>query len=241
MTNSRTLVLWRHGRTSYNNEARFQGDLDPPLDEAGREQARAAAKELAGIQPVLLVSSDLSRAVQTAEELAPLAGLKANCDARLREHNVGVWAGLTEHDVEERFPLEYRAWRSGVYPRSWEPIEQVAARAFACLEGALELLPAGGTAVVVSHGGTIRALVGRMLGLCVTAWWSLPPMGNCRWASLVEGTERWALTAYNCGAQRHTTADPQQLSAEECRENLEPNGGFELVPNAFEEVWKGEQ
>ena len=61
----RRIVFWRHGRTAWNAESRFQGQTDVPLDDAGREQAALAAAALARLQPARIVASDLARAMAT--------------------------------------------------------------------------------------------------------------------------------------------------------------------------------
>ena len=85
------LLIWRHGRTEWNAGGRFQGQLDPPLDETGRHQAVLAAPHLAsGLSPeeTVVVSSDLSRAAETAETLTALLGVPLRLDVRLREHGI---------------------------------------------------------------------------------------------------------------------------------------------------------
>jgi ribosome silencing factor RsfS/YbeB/iojap len=78
------LVLWRHGQTVWNAERRFQGQSDIPLDEVGQAQAERAARLLAALRPDLIVSSDLSRAAQTAAPLSRLTGLEVTLDKDLR-------------------------------------------------------------------------------------------------------------------------------------------------------------
>ena len=86
---ARTVVLWRHGRTAYNATARLQGQVDIPLDEVGRWQADEAAAWLeARFHPQRIVSSDLGRAVATAEALAGRCGVDVELDDRLRERGV---------------------------------------------------------------------------------------------------------------------------------------------------------
>ena len=82
---NRQLVLWRHGRTSWNLEQRFQGQTDIPLDEVGHAQAKNAAQLLQHLRPCYIVSSDLSRANQTGLELAKLLNLTVPKDAKFRE------------------------------------------------------------------------------------------------------------------------------------------------------------
>ena len=95
----RRIVLWRHGQTEWNMAGRLQGQTDVPLDEVGREQARIAARLLQSLKPSVIVSSDLSRAVDTARALADLVGLDVLLDEGLRETFVGTWQGLTDAEI----------------------------------------------------------------------------------------------------------------------------------------------
>jgi glucosyl-3-phosphoglycerate phosphatase len=81
---TRRLVLWRHGQTEWNVDGRGQGHLDIPLDDVGRDQAKAAATRLASLRPTAIISSDLSRAYETALALAELTGLEVQRDPALR-------------------------------------------------------------------------------------------------------------------------------------------------------------
>lgn len=107
------LIVWRHGNTEWNADGRVQGQTDVPLNDLGREQARAAAAVLAELRPDAIVSSDLRRAADTAAALAALTGLPVRPDARLRERYFGHWQGLALSEVAERFPEEYARWRAG--------------------------------------------------------------------------------------------------------------------------------
>jgi len=99
-----TLLLARHGETDWNRERRWQGHSDTPLNDAGREQARALALELADERLDALYSSDLARSAETAEIVGGALGLAVRLDRRLREVDVGEWSGLTRGEVEERYP-----------------------------------------------------------------------------------------------------------------------------------------
>ncbi|MEX3770870.1 glucosyl-3-phosphoglycerate phosphatase, partial [Mycolicibacterium fortuitum] len=85
----RRLVLLRHGQTEYNAGSRMQGQLDTELSDLGRDQAAAAAEVLAKRQPLLIVSSDLKRALDTAMTLGDRAGISVQIDKRLRETHLG--------------------------------------------------------------------------------------------------------------------------------------------------------
>ena len=193
------LLVWRHGRTAWNAEGRFQGQLDPPLDPVGQAQARAAAPHLraAGLTAAdtIVVSSDLVRAAATAEALTGLLGVPLRTDARLREHGMGCWEGLTRDEVEERFPDQSADWMAGrpVRGRGGEEPEQVGDRALAALAD----LPPVAVAVVVTHGGTAGRLVERLLGFGSDSRRVIGPLGNCAWSELVFQGTRWRLLRHN--------------------------------------------
>lgn len=190
-------MLWRHGRTAWNGEHRFQGHSDIELDEVGRVQAARAAEQLAGLAPSLILSSDLSRALDTAAELGDRVGLSVQVDAGLRETSGGRWEG--KRDTELVSDPDYLAWSAGadVLAGGAETRSQVAERATAVVDGALDGLADGQLAVVVTHGGTIRCLVGRMLGLPLPQWRVFGGLANCCWSILEEGRSGWRLTEHN--------------------------------------------
>ncbi|MFD2093083.1 histidine phosphatase family protein [Blastococcus deserti] len=192
------LLLWRHGRTEWNAEGRFQGQLDPPLDDKGRRQAAAAAPYLAaGLVPedTVVVSSDLVRAADTAQSLARVLGIQVRWDERLREHGMGSWEGLTRDEVAERYPEQFADWMAGrpVLGRGGEDPSAVADRAVEALAD----LPSVGTAVVVTHGGTAGRLIERLLGLGPDHRRVFGPLGNCAWSELVVQGARWRLLRHN--------------------------------------------
>ena len=100
----RRLVMLRHGQTEYNAGSRMQGQLDTELSELGRDQAVAAAEVLAKRQPLLIVSSDLRRALDTAMALGERSGLPVEVDTRLRETHLGDWQGMTHLEVDAAAP-----------------------------------------------------------------------------------------------------------------------------------------
>lgn len=147
------------------------------------------------------MSSDLRRAADTAAPLAGLTGLQVRRDAGLRERHGGQWQGLTGAELAARFPVEYGAWRRGeaVVPVGGEDYATLADRATTALDGALALLPPAGTLVAVTHGGTARAAIGRLLGLPERAWSALGPLANCAWSALGQQGNGWRLLEHNAG------------------------------------------
>ncbi|NJP51572.1 histidine phosphatase family protein [Streptomyces sp. SBST2-5] len=200
-TKGRRIILWRHGQTRWNVERRFQGSTDVELTETGRAQARRAARLLAGLRPDAIIASDLRRAADTAAELAALTGLEVTLDEALRETYAGVWQGLTHDEIIARYGDEYAAWKRGEPVRrgGGELETEVADRAAPVVLRHVEKLPEDGTLVVVSHGGTIRTTIGRLLGLDPRDWESLGGLTNCCWSVLGQGLRGWRLLEHNAG------------------------------------------
>ncbi|MER0244384.1 histidine phosphatase family protein [Streptomyces sp. HSW2009] len=197
----RRVVLWRHGQTAWNLERRFQGSTDIELTETGLTQARRAARLLAALKPDAIIASDLRRAAATAAELAAVTGLDVMHDAALRETYAGVWQGLTPDEIMARYGDEYAAWKRGEPVRrgGGELETEVADRAAPLVQAMAEKLPEDGTLVVVSHGGTIRTTIGRLIGLDPHTWESLGGLTNCCWSVLGQGARGWRLLEHNAG------------------------------------------
>lgn len=194
------LYIWRHGRTLWNAERRIQGQTDVELDETGHTQAATAAAHLARLQPDAIVSSDLRRAVQTAEYLAERTGLPIQLDARLRERYFGEWQGLTDAELAERYPEVHARWRHGQRDDAAVGMESMAdleKRATAAFLDAAEALP-GGSTVITAHGGTAKYGVAALLGWPDGISRSLGPLANCHWIELRNTPNRgWQLWSYN--------------------------------------------
>jgi broad specificity phosphatase PhoE len=216
----RRLLVWRHGRTEWNAAGRFQGQLDPPLDDEGRAQATRTAPHLAAAlrgEETVVVSSDLQRALDTAGALAPLLGVPVRIDERLREHGLGSWEGLTRAEVAEQLPDQYEDWLAGrpVPARGGEAQADVAARALAAV---LDLPPAS-TAVLVTHGGTAGRLVEVLLGLGPGQPRVFGALGNCHWSELSYQGSGWRL-------MRHNLSVPTPAGLEGGRRPADDRGRF---------------
>ena len=153
----RRILLTRHGETSWNALGKLQGATDIPLNETGRDQARALAVvfEDAGISAVW--ASDLLRARETAEVIASALQLAPPViDPELRERQFGVFEGLTRHECAAQHPEAWQAWiaQTGT-PPGGELREAAAARLGAAL-GRIAASPGTGDALVISHGGIMR-------------------------------------------------------------------------------------
>ena len=154
----------RHGETGWNAERRSQGWMDPPLNENGKRQVSLLGEHVREHYSFeRVVSSDLTRCTMTADGL----GVEYSTDARLREISTGGFAGLLIADIRSRFPDDVGPWHRG-YGRapdgeSW--LDLVArVGGFLADSGVLEI---EGDVCLVSHGGTIRALLSVFLDLHV--------------------------------------------------------------------------
>jgi broad specificity phosphatase PhoE len=195
------LLLWRHGQTAWNAADRVQGQLDVDLSAVGRAQADAAAVRLAELHPDLIVASDLRRAADTAATLAAITGLDVTYDVRLRERHYGEWQGLTNSEIDSRWPEASERWRAGLPVPEFgiEDLDEVGKRMADALRDASDAAP-GGTIVVAGHGGAIRRGVIAMLGWPESVVRTLGVISNCHWVELRMDPRRgWQLRAYNAG------------------------------------------
>ena len=161
-----TLLLVRHGQSEGNAERRFGGHTATPLSELGLNQAQALANALASESITAIYSSDLKRAVQTAEPLSSLTGLPINITDAFRERSVGVMEGLTFEEAAEKYPEQYQALLRRDFEHvleGGESYRQLLDRAWQKLDE-LIALHRGETIVVFSHTGTICILVLHLMG-----------------------------------------------------------------------------
>lgn len=201
-----TVVLWRHGRTAWNAVHRLQGSTDIALDDVGRWQIGQAAQALSERHvPDRIVTSDLERAVDTAQALADLSGLPVDRDPRLRERHFGEWEGLTGDEIAARWPEQYETWRGGHDPHreGAETRQEVADRVAAAIADHASRTATGGTLVVVSHGAALTLGLVTLLGLDPASWRGVFGLHNAHWSVLRTssgaGHPRWALEAHNQG------------------------------------------
>lgn len=169
----RSLLLVRHGQTSWNALGKLQGHTDIALDDTGREQARALAGRLRAIGIRTVWTSDLGRARETGEIVARVLGLPApRTDAELRERKFGVFEGLTRDECATLHPEHWAAWLAQTTaPPGGEPREEAVVRLGRVLER-IAAREEEGPALVVSHGGVMRLWLMQLLGK------TIPLIGN---------------------------------------------------------------
>ena len=184
-----TILLARHGETDWNRENRFQGHADPPLNAAGRKQARALAEALAGEQLAAVYTSPLRRAAETAEVVAAQQGLHPEPVESLREVDVGSWEGLTRAELQRRYPEQFRRWLVE-HQQGWEDGEtyQEMGRRVVPALLALAARHGGANILAVTHGGPIRAAIAAAEGIShAEARRRGPVIGNCFVARFATG------------------------------------------------------
>ena len=160
------LVLVRHASSTWNDERRIQGQLDPPLSARGEEQALKVGARFRGTEVTAFYSSDLARARQTAEAIGAELGLSPLLLPELREVALGEWEGLNRDEIMARYPAEWERWSR---QQSWDivPGGEGTAAFEARVGGVLDRLlgeHGSGRVVVVTHGGVIQVALLRVLG-----------------------------------------------------------------------------
>ncbi|MCY1717132.1 histidine phosphatase family protein [Microbacterium sp. SL62] len=152
------LTLVRHGETAWNYEGRIQGSTDIPLNDTGRLQARGIAETLAAEyagREVVVVSSDLGRAAETADIIA--AALGTTVTRRypgLQERSYGEAEGMDA----PTFYDTYGPWHAADVPgaETWPVVRE---RALAALAEAVAFAPEGVDVIAVAHGALIREVI----------------------------------------------------------------------------------
>ena len=166
-----TIYFVRHGQTDWNAEWRLQGQLDIPLNDKGRAQAKRNGQTLSGLLPdpaaLDFVASPLARTRETMELMRGALGLEPDAyrtDARLMEINFGDWQGHTWDELRAKTPDTVSArfadpWNAVAPGPGGESYAMLSARALAWLDGVER------DTVVASHGGINRCLRGALEGL----------------------------------------------------------------------------
>lgn len=185
------LYLIRHGQTQWNLEGKYTGQSDIPLNETGRAQAKAAALETGFLPPDAIFSSDLIRAVETAELVAAGWGYtgKIEIDPRLREINQGVWEGMHFDDIKAKFAQEFAAREANpldVAAPGGETVGEVKERVVAALDEICGRYPEGSVGIV-AHGLALAIVRAWLTDHPIQDVWSLIPPN----AQIMKMERRW--------------------------------------------------
>jgi broad specificity phosphatase PhoE len=188
------LAFVRHGQTEANRTGVLLGRMDPPLNDAGREQAAAVAARVALLEPARIATSPLVRAMETAEIVAAVCGLAVEVDDRLIEVDYGEYDGLP---LAELPPDLVWKWRNDAdfTPPGGESLASVGKRMGEYTSEVLDAL-ADGPLVAVSHVSPIKAAVLWALGLPDLYAWRLR-LDNASITRLAPGPDGPVLLSFN--------------------------------------------
>jgi len=157
-----SILLIRHGETAWNAMRRLQGHIDIPLNEEGQRQAAALGRMLAKERITAVISSDLGRAMQTAQAVAGHHGLSVQTDEGLRERCYGAFEGMLYTEVMQRYPQDYALWQARDIDAVMPPGERVAESFRQFYRRSIDGIArwagrhAGQTIVIVAHGGVLE-------------------------------------------------------------------------------------
>lgn len=171
----KTLYIVRHGETDWNKMGKYQGITDIPLNENGLNQAKACANALKDVTFDRILSSDLSRALVTAETIRGDRTTSIKVDKRLRELNFGDWEAMLFSDIEARWPglIDEMYLRPHlVKVPNGESFKDLQDRAWAGLEEFLNFNDEEETLLIACHGGTIRTLLCKLLDISISHCWN---------------------------------------------------------------------
>lgn len=164
------LCLVRHGETAWNAEGRVQGQLDIPLNATGLRQARAVASALKGEAFDAVYSSDLVRALQTAQPSADMVRKQVQLDPRLRERHYGVFQSITYAEAKGRFPEDYARFKAKDLDFDFETGESLRGFDERVLLFFRELLESrkGQNLLIFTHGGVLEIVYRHATGRGLT-------------------------------------------------------------------------
>jgi broad specificity phosphatase PhoE len=194
-----TLILLRHGETEWNLSGRWQGQAaDTPLTELGRAQAGIVAGRLRSYPISAIYSSDLLRALETAEIVGQALDLAPIAEPALRESDIGAWTGLNWDEITARFPDQVAAMFAGEEVRrgGGESYGELQARLAAAAEGIAARHP-GQTVLLVSHGAALRSLVAHVLDASLAQLHRISIGGNTALSVVQVRQGRLRLVSYN--------------------------------------------
>jgi probable phosphoglycerate mutase len=154
------IYLIRHGETMWNREKRLQGHIDIGLNEVGHQQADRLAKSMVDKKISAIISSDLSRAIDTAKPIALHHQLELSLDPALRERHYGLMQGLSHQEIADHHPQHHQAWKKRdihFQPENGESLVQFNDRVVTAIASWAKKY-AGQEIAIVAHGGVLDCL-----------------------------------------------------------------------------------
>ena len=195
--------LVRHGETQWNAEERIQGQTDIPLHDGGRREAALTGKRLSDIRFASVYASDLGRTQETARIILGAQSVwptpEISTTPLLREVSYGIFEGLTWSEIRERDPRmnDRQLVRSMDFaPEQGESFRQVLARTGKFASTQLQE-HVNDDLLIVGHGGSLRALTIKILGLHEDDFWKLRGLNPASISILFQDGHDPALTSWN--------------------------------------------
>lgn len=203
MQNATRILAIRHGETAWNVDTRIQGHLDIPLNERGQWQAQRLARALAARDTIHAVySSDLQRALHTAQAISAATGATLDKHSGLRERCFGSFEGKTYAEIEQTLPEESEHWRRRTphwAPAGGESLLAMRERVAQVLHE-LAARHAGQQIALVAHGGVLDQLYRLATGLDLQAprTWQLgnTAVNRLLWTPQTLSLVGWADTSH---------------------------------------------
>lgn len=197
MTPPSDLYLIRHAESEWNAAERWQGQADPPLSPEGRQQAQLLAEHFPAAGVTRVLSSDLARARQTAAPFAERFGFDVEVEPLLREIDVGSWSGRTRQEIADDDPRALdRYYRGEAGWTGGETFDDHEARSSEAVRLVTEL-DTEGVVVVVTHGGTLRAMVRTLLEIPHEERWRISGPGHTAFTHIRASPYGWRLISFN--------------------------------------------
>jgi probable phosphoglycerate mutase len=177
--NGPRFLLVRHGETDWNRQGKFQGQIDVPLNETGKQQSQKAGEFLASVQIDSAITSPMLRPKETAELiLRDRPHIQLQLQPDFSEISHGLWEGKLEAEIDRMYPGELERWRTTpelVQMPEGENLQQVWDRAIAAWENMVQQLSTNGTKnyLVVAHDATNKVILCHLLGLKPADFWKI--------------------------------------------------------------------
>ena len=170
------IILIRHGETNWNKEGRFQGQIDIPLNEKGKEQASKASQYLEEIEFTKAFSSSMKRPYETAKIILKNNNIQIEKIESLVEISHGLWEGKLEEEIKQTWPEMLRNWHEkpeSVTMPEGESIKQVSDRAISAWNHICNSQQENDTTLLVAHDAVNKTLLCHILGLSYSDIWMI--------------------------------------------------------------------
>jgi len=172
-----TLFITRHGQTEWNLQKRMQGWFDSPLTTQGKQAACALGKRLSNEKFNAIYSSPSGRAVDTAKLICNERQIPIFFKQQLKEINTGDWQGMTENEIQEEYPLQFKKYYED--PQNFtlddsESFQDVLDRSLQVIHDICERYEENDKVLIVTHGVVKKLLIAHFNNLSLNNVWDPP-------------------------------------------------------------------